>query len=511
MDKSTNCVFVIFGASGDLTKRKLIPALFDLFNKNLLPDHFAVLGVGRTPLDDGDFRDAMNAAIQQYAEHKDTSFEHLDAFVTKLYYAAIDTAKAEDYTHIKQRLDEIDGVEGTAGNYLYYLSTPPKLYATIAHHLASQGLNHQSDTTGFRRLVIEKPFGYNLASAQALNHQLLEVFQESQLYRIDHYLGKETVQNLFVFRFANSIFEPLWNQKYIDYIEITSAESIGVEDRGGYYDGSGALRDMIQNHMMQLLALVTMEPPSSFSANAIRNETLKVFQSLRPISREEVPHYTVRGQYTMSAIDGERVSSYREEKGVNPDSRTETFAALKLFIDNWRWGGVPIYIRSGKRMPTRVTEMVVHFKPPPHHLFSLQSLQSFSHNELIIRIQPDEGILLKFGLKLPGASFQVQDVNMDFHYDDLADSYVPTAYERLLLDCMLGDATLYTRGDGVEACWQFVEPILQAWQYNTDIPVYGYPAGTWGPLESNALFDDIGTTWRFPCRNLAHDGIYCEL
>ena len=359
-------------------------------------------------------------------------------------------------------------------------------------------------------MIIEKPFGYDLKSALHLMKTMTRIFREPQIYRIDHYLGKETVQNLLVFRFANGIFEPLWNRNYIHHVEITAAESIGVEGRGQYYDGAGALRDMVQNHLMQIMGVVAMESPSSFDSTAVRNETVKVFQSLREIPREEVSEFAVRGQYTTSVIDGEIIPGYREEEGVPDDSRIDTFAAVKVFIDNWRWGGVPFYIRAGKRLPTRVTEVAIHFKPTPHFLFAKESKESGGLNQLIMRIQPNEGIVLKFALKVPGAGFHVQNVNMDFHYSELSNTRVASAYERLLLDCMLGDSTLYARGDAVEACWRFVDPILQEWQNNPELKVHGYPAGTWGPREANALFHEHGVEWRYPCKNLVDDGLVCE-
>jgi len=338
----------------------------------------------------------------------------------------------------------------------------------------------------------------------------MKVFHEDQIYRIDHYLGKETVQNIFVTRFANGIFEPLWNRNYIHHVEITGVEDIGVENRGGYYDSSGALRDMLQNHLLELTGIIAMEPPSSFDSDSIRNEIVKVFQSLRPLQEENISNDVIRGQYVASKINGKKVAGYREEKGVNPDSKTETYVALRLFIDNWRWGGVPFYIRTGKRLPTRVTEVVIHFKPTPHYLFTRNNMLDGCNN-LVIRIQPDEGILLKFGMKVPGTGFNVQNVNMDFRYSDLQNSYLPSAYERLLHDCMVGDSTLYQRGDAVEAAWKFVNPILRAWKNNSDIQLYGYPAGTWGPKHSDDLIEGKNLTWRYPSKNLANDGSYCEL
>lgn len=361
----------------------------------------------------------------------------------------------------------------------------------------------------FRRLIVEKPFGTDLNSAQKLNINLLKYFEEEQIYRIDHYLGKESVQNMLVTRFANGIFEPLWNRNFIERIEITSAENIGVEDRGGYYEHSGALRDMLQNHLLQLVGFVAMEPPVVMKADAIRNEIVKVFQSLRPFQENEVAEHVIRGQYISSTIAGEKVRGYREESRVEPDSRTETFVAMQFFIDNWRWGGVPFSIRTGKRLPASVAEIVIHFKQVPHHLFNTSQIPGPGNNQLVIRIQPDEGILLKFRMKTPGAGFKVQTVNMDFHYSQLADIRLPSAYERLLLDCMQGDATLYSRGDAVEEAWRFVQPVLDAWKNNPDIPVYGYPAGTWGPEACNRLIN--GGQWRYPCKNLVNDGTWCEL
>jgi len=359
-------------------------------------------------------------------------------------------------------------------------------------------------------MIIEKPFGYDLETARALNIDLLLKFKEEQIYRIDHYLGKETVQNLMVTRFSNSIFEPLWNRNYIQRIEITSAESVGVGNRGGYYEGAGALRDMIQNHLLQLLSLVAMEPPNQMSSEAIRNEKDKLFQSLRPMSAADVKKNVIRGQYTSANVRDKQIVGYREENGVHPTSRTETFAAMKFFIDNWRWAGVPFYIRSGKRLPTRVSEVVIHFKPNHLQLFKNEG-SDHAHNILIFRIQPNEGILLKFGLKVPGAGNRVKDVNMDFQYDGLTQDYVPDAYERLILDCMQGDSTLYARGDSVENSWRFIDPILKAWKNDPDIPIYGYPAGTWGPEHINELIEGEDMAWRNASTNLSHDGEYCEL
>lgn len=508
MQKPQNHILVIFGASGDLAKRKLIPALVDLYKQKLLPDKFGILGVSRTEYSDESFRENILESYHEFVDTKEISEDLFNEFVNHLYYQAIDTGKSEDYKLIKNRLEELNTKLDTNENYIYYLSTPPSLYEIIPKYLKMQNLN--TEENGWKRLIIEKPFGYDLDSAIELNKNLLRDYKEDQLYRIDHYLGKETVQNVMVTRFSNGIFEPLWNRNFIDHVEITSSESIGVGNRGGYYDKSGALRDMVQNHLLQMVGLVAMEPPSSLDSRAIRNETLKVFQSLRPIKRDEVNSFTVRGQYVASKIKGEDVPGYRDEKGVDPNSKTETYAAIKFYIDNWRWGGVPFYIRTGKRLPTKVTEIVIHFKQTPHYLFTKKD-GSEACNQLIIRIQPDEGILLKFGMKLPGTGFDVQNVNMDFHYSDLSDVKLPTAYERLLLDAMLGDSTLYARGDAVEEAWKFLAPIQDAWENDDSIKMYGYPAGTWGPEFADDLIENKKTTWRYPCKNLADDGKYCEL
>lgn len=500
---------IIFGASGDLTYRKLVPAIFDLHKQNSLPKNFAVLGVARSPFTDDSFREKMKDGIKQFATAKDVSDEELNTFCQKLHYLSINTDDGEEYSKLKDRLDLLDKEENTAGNYIFYLSTPPALYPLIPKFLAEQGLNKEDDN--FRRIIIEKPFGTDLKSAISLNTSLREDYDEEQIYRIDHYLGKETVQNMLVTRFANGIYEPLWNRNYIHHVEITAAESIGVENRGGYYDHSGALRDMVQNHLLQLVALVAMEPPMSIDSVSIRNEKLKVFQAFRPMSNDDLFKNVIRGQYTAANIKGKYAKGYREEKDVDKDSRTETYVAMKLFIDNWRWGDVPFYIRTGKRLPTRVSEVVIHFKPAPQRLFPETTDLNNDDNQLVIRIQPDEGILLKTKMKVPGSGYQVKNVNMDFHYSQLQDTYLPEAYERLLLDCMVGDSTLYIRGDALEATWKFVQPLLDFWEKNPDAPLHGYPAGSWGPNCADDLIEEKKLTWRYPCKNLSDDGIYCEL
>lgn len=508
MKKPKNLTIVIFGATGDLTFRKLVPALYALYNQKMMPEKFHVLGVSRSNISDEAFREKMVEGIRKYSEKIHLNDTQVSEFINHLSYFQMDMSLESEYQRLSSELRTMGIMEGCEKNYMFYLSVPPDTFDIIATNLGKVGLSDPAK--GVRRLIIEKPFGYDLKSGIELNHKLHKAFNESQIFRIDHYLGKETVQNLLVMRFANGIFEPLWNRNYIHHIEITSAESIGIESRGGYYDKSGALRDMLQNHLLQVTGLTAMEPPSSMEADSIRNETMKVMQSLRPLKKEEIINQVIRGQYLSSTIRGETIPGYREEKGIGPDSRTETYVALKFYIDNWRWGGVPFYIRTGKRLPTTVTEVVAHFKPTPHGLFQKDETCN-TCNQLIIRIQPDEGILLKFAMKQPGAGFNVKSVNMDFHYSDLSHAHLPSAYERLLYDAMTGDSTLYARADTVEAAWKFVAPIQEAWENDQDLKIYGYPAGTWGPESADALFEDKDMTWRHPCKNLTDDGIYCEL
>ena len=482
-----NCCIVIFGASGDLTARKLVPALYNLYKVGRLGKHFSVLGVARTGLSDDEFRQKMHEALIKFEQ---ASGPELEAFCEHLYYQAVNTSDALDYAKLLPRLDELHDKYGSSGNTLYYLSTPPSLYGVIPECLAAHGLN--TEEFGWKRIIVEKPFGYDIETAKALDIQIHRFFVEHQIYRIDHYLGKETVQNLLVLRFSNGLFEPLWNRNFIDYVEITGAESIGVEERGGYYDGSGAMRDMLQNHLLQVLAMVAMEPPAIINATSMRDEVAKVLHCLHPLSAENVKNDVVLGQYVAGTVDGEQVVGYLEEKGVPPDSSTETFIALKCEIDNWRWAGVPFYVRSGKRLPTRVTEIVIHFKTTPHPVFS----QNAPENKLIIRIQPDEGISMRFGLKKPGAGFEAKEVSMDFSYADLASTNLLTAYERLLLDAMKGDATLFARTDAVHACWRFVQPILDYKAAHGR--VYEYESGSWGPTEADKLIARHGKLWGKP-------------
>ena len=465
MERPDNLILVIFGATGDLTSRKLIPAIYSLKEQNLLPDRFALIGLGRTEMTSETFRNTMAEAILKYSEEEILNREKIPEFTRCFEYKRFVYDSSASYEELAAMITGMSKKLVIGENLIFYMATPPNLYEVIATNLASADLTTQAG--GFRRVIIEKPFGYDLDSGRQLNAILHKLIPEDQIFRIDHYLGKETVQNLLVTRFANGIFEPLWNRNYVHRVEITSAESIGVEERGSYYDTSGALRDMVQNHLLQMVGLTAMEPPSSLDADAIRNEVLKVFQSLQPIKESEVEHQVIRGQYTASRIRGECVAGYRYEKNVEVRSRTETYVAMKFFINNWRWGGVPFYIRTGKRLPTKVTEVVIHFKPTPHHLFQ-RVIGKLTGNQFIIRIQPDEGILLKFDMKEPGSGFNVKNVNMDFHYKDLADIRVPSAYERLLHDVMLGDSTLFSRDDEVETAWKFIEPIQKAWKNNPD-------------------------------------------
>ena len=486
MQTNNNCI-VIFGASGDLTHRKLIPALYNLYKIGRLSENFSVLGVARSELNDETFREKMREAL---IHNEETTPETLDAFCSHLYYQAVNTSDAQDYGKLVPRLDELHDKYQTCGNTLYYMSTPPSLYGVIPECLAAHGLN--TEEYGWKRIIVEKPFGYDEKTAQALDVQIHRFFEEHQIYRIDHYLGKETVQNLLVLRFSNGWFEPLWNRNFIDYVEITGAESIGVEERGGYYDGSGAMRDMFQNHLLQVLAMVAMEPPAIINANSMRDEVAKVMHSLRPLTAEDMEHNLVLGQYTAAEINGKMENGYLEEKGVPADSRTETYIALRCEIENWRWAGVPFYVRTGKRLPARVTEIVIHFKTTPHPVFS----QNAPENKLIIRIQPDEAISMRFGLKKPGAGFEAKEVSMDFRYADLAGAQVLTAYERLLLDAMKGDATLFARTDAVHAAWKFVQPILD-YKANGG-RIHEYEAGTWGPVAADKLIAKQGKVWRKP-------------
>ena len=488
------CIMVIFGASGDLTTRKLVPALYNLKRSGLMPDDFAILGVAADQLSEEAFRDKLRKDIQEYAGAPEEC-THCEWFVERSYYLSGDFRDPNTYEVIKARLAEIDQKHHTRGNYLYYLATAPSFFGEIPTRLGAVQLTDQGEGQ-WRRVVIEKPFGSDLESARGLNRDLRKTLNESQIYRIDHYLGKETVQNILVFRFSNGIFEPVWNRRYIDHVEITVAEELGVERRGGYYEHAGALRDMVPNHIFQLVTLTAMEPPISFEADAVRDEQGKILHALQIMSPEEVLTRAVRGQYGAGTIGDQQVPGYRSEPLVAPDSHTETFVALKLSIDNWRWADVPFYIRTGKRMPKRVTEIAIQFRRAPFVLFRDTPVERLTPNLLLLHIQPDEGISLRFGAKIPGPIVRVGSVNMDFAYVDYFGSEPSTGYERLLYDCMIGDATLFQRADMVEAGWTVVAPILDVWRALPARSFPNYPAGTWGPREADDLMRRDGRAWR---------------
>ena len=494
------CVIVIFGASGDLTKRKLVPALFKLSQEKLIPSEFAIVGISRSAMSHEDFRGRMREAITKFAGVENLDEEKWKAFEQGIYYVPGDLSNPETYQQLDEVLTKIDAERGTLGNRVFYLSTAPEHYSEAIKQLGAAGMARPETGAGkprpFVRVIIEKPFGTDLDSAISLNEEVAAVFDEDQVYRIDHYLGKETVQNLLVFRFANGIFEPIWNRQYIDHVQITSAETLGVEGRGAYYETAGVLRDMLQNHVFQVLSLVAMEPPASLGANAVRDEKIKAMQAVRPFPIDRLHEFAVRGQYGPGIINGEKVVGYRNEPGVSPESNTETYAALKLYFDNWRWAGVPFYLRSAKRMPKRVTEIVITFKQAPHLLFGdLGGENPLEPNIIVIRIQPDEGITLRFGAKIPGQLTRIQWVNMDFHYGSSFGKASPEAYERLLLDCILGDSTLYARRDMTERGWEIVMPLLQAWSHSKK-DLHFYDAGQWGSSRLDRLIMQDDREWR---------------
>src|SRR2546425_601904 len=485
------CVMVLFGAAGDLTKRKLVPALFNLAKAKLLPTNFAVLGVSVDDLSLEQFR----SQVTQFLPPEDHTIEAWDWFTKRLYYERGDFADPNTYSTLANRLADIDRQHHSEGNYLFYLATAPKFFAEIVQRLGESGLSNQENGR-WRRVVIEKPFGHDLDSAKSLNRQIKSVLQENQIYRIDHYLGKETVQNIMVFRFDNAIFEPIWNRRYIDHVQITNAETVGVEQRGGYFDQAGTLRDMVPNHMMQLLSLTAMESPVSFQADAVRHEQAKVLHSIQALDSEEVLHRSVRGQYGDGLLGDERVPAYRAEPGVSPESRMETFVALKLNIDNWRWAGVPFYVRTGKRLAKRHTEITVQFKRTPFELFRNAPFHKLHTNTLVIQIQPVEGISLSFGAKVPGPLLRVGSVDMSFEYSKYFGAAAYTGYEVLLYDCMIGDATLFQRADMVEAGWSVVDPILDVWKALPPRRFPNYAGGTWGPKDADELMERDEREWR---------------
>jgi glucose-6-phosphate 1-dehydrogenase len=486
---------VIFGATGDLTQRKLIPALYRLTVEGLLPGGSSVVGFARRPKTHYHFRSEMKEAVARHSRTQPLQTPVWDAFASNLYYCRAEFDDPAGYAHLVRTLAEVESQTGCC-NRLYYLATPPSYYGEIAQRLGEAGL--AGSDNGWTRIIVEKPFGHDLASAEELNRTLHGTFAEDQVYRIDHYLGKETVQNILVFRFANGIFEPIWNRRYVDHVQITVAENIGIEGRGGFYDQAGVIRDIIQNHAMQLLALAAMEPPATFEPDPVRDEKLKVLRAVRPIPPGEAGEFTVRGQYGPGVISGRKVIGYREEERVAKDSATETYVALKLFVDNWRWADVPFYIRSGKSLPKRVTEIAIVFRQPPLALFPTPEGSGIEPNVLSITIQPDEGISLRFGSKVPGpeAAMRIRPVEMDFRYGTSFGVAGPDAYERLLLDAMLGDATLFTRRDEVEAAWAFITPIMEGWAESEPPRFPNYEAGTWGPDAAGEFIERDGRKWR---------------
>jgi glucose-6-phosphate 1-dehydrogenase len=514
------CVFVLFGATGDLAHRKLYGALFNLLVSRRLPASFAVVGVARRPISDADFREQVRESVEKHARNKPSKRPAVwESFEQGLFYVQSEFDDAQGYARLLERLEDIDRQRGTMGNRIYYLSTPPDFYPAIVKHLGDSGLahtaspphsnGHQTGPLGngyhmeastdpsWRRIVVEKPFGHDLASAEGLNRQIAEVFPEERIFRIDHYLGKETVQNILVFRFANGIFEPIWSRRYIDHVQITVAESLGVEERASYYDTAGALRDMLQNHMMELLTLVAMEPPTAFEAQAVRDEKAKVLRAIKPFATpQEVALNTVRGQYGPGAIFGKTVPGYRQEKDIPPTSTTETYVAARFFVDNWRWSGVPFYLRHGKRLPKRDTEISIHFKPAPLALFQYTAADELEPNVLVLHIQPDEGISLRFESKLPGPAIRLRSVDMNFHYGTSFGVETADAYERLLMDAMMGDTTLFTRRDEVELMWLLATSILEGWKTIPPPTFPNYRAGSWGPVVADELIARDGRSWR---------------
>ena len=488
-------LMVIFGATGDLAKRKLLPSIYNLARQRLLPPGFVVVGAAMDDLSEDDFRGRAKDSVTKFSRTQPVDEEVLKSFLGNLFYVPCKFDDAEAFKRLKSRLDELENQRHTGGNAVFYCAVPPPVYPQLVTQLGACGLAREE--RGYRRIIVEKPFGTDLKSARELNRLLHRVFREDNVFRIDHYLGKETVQNIMVFRFANSIFEPVWNCNFVDSIQITVGEELGVEGRGGYYDQAGALRDIVQNHALQLVTLTAMEPPVAFDATSVRDEKVKVLRAVRPLEVSEMAAHTVRGQYAGGFVLGQEVPGYRQEPSVKPDSETETFAAVKFQVDNWRWAGVPFYVRSGKRMPKRVTEIRVQFKRPPHLTFGREQIRETQPNALVLRIQPEEGISLKFSAKVPSGGIRLRTVNMDFLYLSSFVADAPDAYERLLVDCMLGDPTLFTRSDEVEQAWTFVDAIEASWRDGKP-PLETYKAGTWGPKGADRLLEVDARRWAVP-------------
>jgi glucose-6-phosphate 1-dehydrogenase len=493
---------VVFGAGGDLTARKLLPALYNLAQEKLLPNQFAVVGFGRNPWKDEDFRKHVTEALKEFEPQTDSRIR--DWLLERCYFCSGNFNDPSAFTALGQRLEKINQERGTGGNFLHYFAIAPEFFGLVVRQLSAAGLVEES-AGRWRRVIVEKPFGRDLASAKALNRELQQVLQEDQIYRIDHYLGKETVQNILAMRFGNAVFEPIWNRRYIDHVQITVAETVGVESRGDYYEGAGALRDMVPNHIFQLITLTAMEPPSSFDAHIVRDEQTKVLRAIPPMTEQEVIMRAVRGQYGVGHEEGRPVPAYREEPEVDPHSPVETFVAMKLQIENWRWADVPFYIRTGKRLQERITEVVIQFRRVPFMLFRKTAVQHLSRNQMVLSIQPKEGIALEFMAKIPGPVVKLEAVNMDFRYEDYFQNPPSTGYERLLYECMIGDATLFQRADTVEVAWSVVQPVLDIW---AALPPRGFPnyaSGTWGPREADELIERDGRHWRNVGRPSAPD------
>jgi glucose-6-phosphate 1-dehydrogenase len=490
-----SCTIVIFGASGDLTKRKLLPALYNLKTLRLLPENFAVIGVAFTEGNDELVRETMTRDIHEFAT-RPVDKDEWEEFAKRCYYVKGDFKNPDTFSHLANKIDDTRKTWNLPGNVLFYLAVAPSFFSPVVGQLAAAGLTREQPGA-WRRVIIEKPFGHDLASARALNADICAHIEEKQIYRIDHYLGKETVQNIMVFRFGNSVFEPIWNRRYIEYVQVTVAEELGVELRGGYYDKSGVLRDMVQNHILSVLSLIAMEPPSSISGDAVRNEKVKVLEAIRPMEPEEVISSTVRGQYGAGMIGGAPVAAYRAEPDVDPLSNTETFVALKLMVENWRWAEVPFYIRSGKRLAAHTTQVVIGFRRAPLLLFGSDIHSSSSPNRLILHVQPDEGITLDIHAKRPGPSINIADVPLEFSYADFGETTAATGYETLLYDCMTGDTTLFHRYDSVDASWRIVNPILDVWGALKARDFPNYESGSWGPAASDHLVEKGGHNWHY--------------
>lgn len=493
LPKADSCILVIFGATGDLTRRKLIPALYDLACVGCMSPHFDIVGIGRKDISAEQFRQSLEEEASHSKDARNFTLQGWQEFAQRISYFRADTDDSASYTQLAKHLAEMQQ-SGASPNIMFYLATPASIFAEIIQGLNAAGLNHNAK--GWTRIVVEKPFGHDLASAQKLNQILLSVFAEEDIYRIDHYLGKETVQNILVFRFGNLLFEPVWNRNYVDYVEITAAESLGVEQRAGFYEETGALRDMVANHMLQLLSLTAMEPPLAFDASSVRGKKVEVLSAIRPMTIEEIAERTVRGEYGPGQIDGKPVPGYRDEPGVSKGSKTETYAAVQFFIDNWRWAGVPFFVRAGKRLSRNLTEIAVHFKRTPQSLFASTPDDEIERNIIAFRIQPNEGISVNFGAKRPGTEMHTANVQLNFRYREAFGTKTPVAYETLLLDAMRGDATLFTRRDEAEAEWKLITPIEEAWAQLPAPKFPNYAAGSAGPEAADILIARNGWRWR---------------